>query len=331
MSARAPAAVPPEHAAAQARATGLGLGAVLLWAALAALTTLAGPVPPFQLAAMTFALGTLVGLVWAAVRRQSLAGLASVPAGAWALGVYGLLAFHVCYFLALRHAPALEASLIVYLWPLLIVLFSGFLPRALGGRRLGWPHIVGALLGLAGAAVILAGGSGSGSNRGAGLGAGPAMGLGGHALGYALAMAAALIWASYSVASRVYLAVPSTSVIGACAATAVGATLLHLALEVTSWPSSPSAWLAVLGLGLGPVGLAFYLWDEGMKRGDMRLLGVASYATPLLSTLLLALLGLGRAHAGTWLAALLVTVGALLASHPQWLFTSAAKNETPRP
>ncbi|MDX2158102.1 MAG: DMT family transporter, partial [Hyphomicrobiaceae bacterium] len=258
-----------------------------------------------------------VGLGWATVRGERLGVLTAVPAGAWALGVYGLLAFHVCYFLALRHAPALEASLIVYLWPLLIVLMSAWLPARLSGRRLGWWHIGGALLGLAGAVVILAGGD-----------ARPATSAGGTAAGYALALAAALIWSSYSVASRHYQHVPSSAVTGSCASTAVGAALLHLALEATVWPATPMAWLAVLGLGLGPVGLAFYIWDEGVKRGDIRLLGVASYATPLLSTLLLAALGLGRAHASIWLAAGLVTAGALLAGREQ--LRPAGKDPAPK-
>ena len=97
-------------------------------------------------------------------------------------------------------------------------------------------------------------------------------------------------------------------------AQAAGAALLHLALETTVLPATPGAWLAIAMLGIGPVGLAFYLWDEGMKRGDIRLLGVASYSTPLLSSLLLAGLGLGEATSMIWVAALLITAGALLAS-----------------
>lgn len=282
-------------------ATLLGLGAVALWAILAALTTLAGAIPPFQLATMTFAIGTMVGLIWAAATRQSLAALRSVPAGQWALGVYGLLAFHVCYFFALQKAPALEASLVIYLWPLLIVLFSGLLPRGLGGRDLAWWHIAGAILGFAGSALIL-------------VDAGSKGGAAGSFTGYALALAAAFIWSSYSVASRLFSAVPSIAVIGSCGATAVGAGLLHALTETWIWPGGAAAWLAILGLGLGPVGLAFYLWDEGMKHGEMRLLGVASYATPLISTVVLAGLGLGTATPRLWIAALLITGGALLAS-----------------
>jgi drug/metabolite transporter (DMT)-like permease len=283
------------------RATGLGLVAVLLWAALAALTALAGPIPPFQLAAMTFATGTLVGVAWARLKGQPLAVLAEVPLASWCLGVYGLLGFHACYFFALQAAPPLEASLIVFLWPLLLVLMSGALPKTLGGAGLRWWHVAGALLELSGTVLMLMSKGGS-------------IQLSGSALGYVAAVAAALIWSSYSVASRFFAGVPSTAVMGSCALTMLGALVFHLSLETTVWPDTLASWLAILALGLGPVGMAFYLWDEGMKHGDIRLLGVAAYATPLLSTVILAVLGLGTATPAVWLAALLITAGALLAS-----------------
>jgi drug/metabolite transporter (DMT)-like permease len=287
--------------AAISRATLLGLGAVLLWAVLAALTALAGTIPPFQLAAMTFAVGTAVGLIWTRVTGQTLVVLRDVPMGAWLLGVFGLLGFHVCYFFALQSAPVLVVSTIVYLWPLLIVLMTGLLPATAGGGPLRWWHLAGAALGFGGAALLLVDGAGRPEFVGSGA-------------GVVAAFAAAIIWSSYSVASRLYARVPSIAVIGSCAATTLGAGVLHFALEATVLPTSAGAWLAVLGLGLGPVGLAFYLWDEGMKHGDIRLLGVASYATPLVSALILWALGLGTAGRMLWVAAILITVGALVAS-----------------
>lgn len=289
-------------------ATALGLIAVLLWGVLAALAAGAGSIPPFQLNAMTFALGTLVGVGYARLRHTPLA-LTTIPAGAWALGVYGLLAFHAAYFFALQNAPVMEVSLIVYLWPLLIVLFSGLLPKRLGGGPLHWWHVAGALLAFAGVALIIVGGA-----------TGPDFSRGG--IGMAAGLLAAFIWSSYSVASRLYADVPSSAVTGFCAATALGSLLLHLLLEQTVWPSTALQWLSIIGCGLGPVGLAFYVWDEGMKRGDIRLLGVASYATPLISTLVLAGLGLGRATPRIILAAVLVTAGA-------WLASRKAPIETP--
>jgi drug/metabolite transporter (DMT)-like permease len=282
-----------------------GLVAVLLWASLAALTTYAGAIPPLQLAAMTFAVGTLVGIGYAWATGERLGPvLRAVPAGAWALGVYGLLVFHACYFYALQHAPPIEVSLIVFLWPLLIVLISGLLPARLGGRPLHWWHVAGALLAFAGTVSIPLSVAGR-------------PGFGGSLSGYVAALAAALIWSSYSVASRIYRRVPSSAVVGSCAVTAFGSWLLHLALEPTVWPASPTSWAAVIGLGLGPVGLAFYVWDRGMKHGNIQLLGAISYATPLMSTMIMAALDLGEANGTLWIAAALVTTGALIAASDQ--------------
>jgi drug/metabolite transporter (DMT)-like permease len=296
-------------------ATRMGFAAIALWAILASLTTLAGPVPPFQLSAMTFATGTLTGLGYAFVTGQSLAGLRLVSPRSLAFGVYGLLGFHVCYFFALQNAPALEASLIVYLWPLFIVVLSGILPRRLGGSVLRWWHVLGALLGFVGTAAILFGHSG-------GITAAP-----GATTGYALAFAAALIWSSYSVGLRFFASVPSVGVIASCAATTAGAFLLHLATERWVWPATLTAWLAIAGLGVGPTGLAFYLWDDAMKRGNIRLLGVMSYATPLASTLVLAVLGLGALRSNLGVATVLISVGALVAGlGGQW---SSANEKRP--
>jgi drug/metabolite transporter (DMT)-like permease len=121
----------------------------------------------------------------------------------------------------------------------------------------------------------------------------------GHAWGFASALAAAITWAAYSVLSRRLATVPSEAVGSFCGATAVLAALCHLALESTVWPTG-CQWLAVLAMATGPVGFAFFAWDIGMKRGDIRVLGACGYLTPLLSTGLL--VAFGRAHA-SWLLA----------------------------
>jgi drug/metabolite transporter (DMT)-like permease len=290
-----------QPAASSHQATRFGLGAILLWASLAALTTACADIPPFQLAAMTFAIATGVGIAWTWSTERTLRPLLRPSLPALGLGLYGLLAFHVCYFFALQRAPAIEASLIIYLWPLLIVVLAAGLPVASGGTRLEWRHLLGALMGLAGTAlIILARPESPGAAR--------------HVDGYILAGLAAFIWASYSVASRLLSSTPTATVTTSCAATAIGAYFLHRVLEAPVLPATVSGWLAIAALGLGPVGLAFYLWDEGMKRGDIRLLGVASYATPLLSTVLLAALGIGSIGVSVALAAVLITAGAALAS-----------------
>lgn len=276
-------------------ATSIGFVAVLLWALLAVLTVGTAPVPPFQLNAMCFAIGGVLGLVWT-LSTGGLAELRKPPLIVYLFGTAGLFGYHFLYFSALRIAPAAEASLIAYLWPLLIVIFSGLLP----GERLRPMHVIGALVGFCGAAVIV-GQSGNGFDMAA-------------LPGYGLALLCALTWSSYSVISRKFGSVPTSSVTVFCIATAVLSLPAHLIWEVTAWPQTTVGWLSVLGLGLGPVGLAFYVWDIGVKRGDIQLLGVASYAAPLLSTGAMIAVGYATLSASLVLAAGLITAGAALAA-----------------
>lgn len=303
-------------------ATGLGFVAILLWALLASFTKMVGAVPPFQIMAISFALASLCGFLFSARSQGGLLKLfKSVPPTAWLLGISGLFGFHFFYFLALQSAPAIEASLISYLWPLLIVLFSalpfmtGIAPKPGHKSGLRWWHILGALMGLAGTALILLSTpeNRTDPNLSASLStSGSTSSL--PWFGYGSALMAALSWSSYSVLSRRFASVPSAAVTGFCLITAILAALCHLALEQTVWPLAPLQWLGVIGLGLGPVGLAFYVWDAGMKHGDMRILGGASYLAPLLSTFLLVALGLGQATLMLWVACALTTGGALFAA-----------------
>lgn len=279
----------------RAAATLIGFSAILLWSLLAALTAAAGPVPAFQMNAMCFGIGaSAAALLW--LRRPERARALRQPLHVWAHGVVGLFGYHALYFAALRLAPPAEASLVNYLWPLLIVLFSSLLP----GERLRAVHVAGALIGFAGVATI---------SVNADLSARPE-----HALGYALAFAAALFWSAYSVLSRRMASVPTDAVVGFCAATALLSLLCHLVFETTVWPASAGAWAAVVGLGLGPVGAAFYAWDIGCKRGDIGLLGVTAYAAPVLSTLALVAGGFAQPAWALWLACGLIVLGAVVAS-----------------
>lgn len=302
------------------RGTLIGATAVLLWATLAGLTTLSGDIPPFQLLAMSFSLAFLVGVgLWIWENRQAgpernppfgeeSPGEASpakkpalrerfrLPAAVWALGIYGLFGYHFAYFMALRLAPPVEAGLIAYLWPLLIVLMAALLP----GERLRGYQAAGAFISFGGAALLVTRGQGLQFDRQ-------------YALGYAFALACAVIWSSYSVLSRRAGAVPTSAVGAFCGVTAVLALACHLLFENTIQPAGEQ-WVAVLLLGLGPVGAAFYTWDYGVKRGNIQTLGTFAYAAPLLSTGLLVVLGLAEA---TWVlgaAAILITGGAVVAS-----------------
>lgn len=285
---------------ARRRATLVGALAPLLWAALALLVVEAQPIPPFQLVFITFGIAFLLALgkwlVEAARGGPSPLSHLRLPWQAWAVGVGGLFGYHFLYFNALARAPAVEASLICYLWPLLVVAFSVLMP----GERLRWFHAVGTLAGLVGAGLLV--------TKGEALGFDPR-----YLAGYLFALACAFTWAGYSHLSRRLARIPSDAVGVFCGATAILGLLFHRLTETWVAPDAGN-WLAILLLGVGPVGAAFFFWDWGVKRGDIQALGALSYLSPLLSTLLL--IAAGRA-APSWVlaaACLLIVGGAALAA-----------------
>ncbi len=277
----------------QRNATAIGFTAVLMWALLALFTIGSAPVPPFLLNALTFGIGGTLGLIW--TLRNGIDRLRGIPWRVYAFGIIGLFGYHALYFTAFRIAPSAETGLMAYLWPLFIVLFASFLP----GERLRPMVILGALIAFAGAALIVMG-------RDAGGAATP--------LGLFLGFLCAITWAGYSTLSRRLGDVPTESVTIYCLGTALLSALVHPLVEETVWPQDALGWLAVLALGIGPVGAAFFTWDIGMKKGDIQLLGVASYAAPLLSTLALIVAGIATASWTILAAAVLITAGAALAA-----------------
>ncbi|WP_342643667.1 aromatic amino acid exporter YddG [Rhodoligotrophos ferricapiens] len=278
------------------KATAIGIIAILLWASLALLTVSAGDIPRFELLTLTFTVAFVSGL--AALTLQGRRGLHQLkqPLAPWLTAFIGIFAYHALYFFALSAAPPAQASLIAFLWPLLIVLLSSLAAR----QRLRVAHLAGALLGLAGTATLLLDKDTGPIELDA-------------AAGYVAALACALVWSSYSVYNRRFEATPSGMLVGVCGAVALAGALCHLLLEETIAPGA-TQWATIIALGIGPAGLAFLAWDYGTKHGNLSLLGALSYIAPLVSTLLL--IGAGRAQA-TWPVAIglvLIIGGAVIAT-----------------
>jgi drug/metabolite transporter (DMT)-like permease len=278
-------------------ATLAGGAAILLWSTLALLAAGATRIPPLQLVCLTFSVASVLGLGYALARRVNVFGAARRHPGALLLTTAALGGYHFFYFVALANAPVVDASLIAYLWPLLIVVFAA----TLGGARVTRWHCLGVALGLAGAALVIAA-------RGT-LAASPHF-----LLGYGAALACAFIWSGYSVANRRHAGAPTELVALACALVALAAAPAHLYFETFALPSDRE-WPSILLLGAGPVGAAFFLWDHGTKRGRIALLGALSYAAPVLSTAFLVAAGdaMPTWHIGA--GCVLVAGGAALAAY----------------
>jgi drug/metabolite transporter (DMT)-like permease len=261
------------------------LGAIVLWASLASLGVSLRHVPPFLLTGLALVIGSMPA--WPLARHWK------VPPRTLALGIYGLFGYHFLLFIALRLAPAVEANLVNYLWPLLIVVLA---PLFLPGLHLRPAHVLAALAGFSGAAIAILGG---GSVTGA------------WSWGYLPALGAAFIWASYSLGTRRVPAFP-TAAIGLFG---LVSGLLSLACHVLLEPRTPLSLrdgALIAAMGLGPLGAAFFLWDKALKTGDARHIGILSYLTPLASTSLLMLVTGRPLTAGIAAAAALIIGAALV-------------------
>ena len=279
-------------------ATLYALGAIALWVCVASLGVALQHLPPFLLTGMALLLGGTLALPH--VLRNPSAW--RVPPATLALGVYGLFGYHFMLFMALRLAPPVEANLINYLWPLLMVVLA---PVLLPGMRLRLVHVLAALLGFGGAALAILG-------TGRGTADGGVFALTGSAgWGYAMALAAAFMWSSYSLLTQRVAPFPTAAVGLFALVSGALAMTCHWLLEAPVSLTAQDGLLLAL-TGLGPLGGAFFLWDKALKLGDARQIGILSYITPLGSTALLMLVS-GRAW--SWsvaLAALLIMAAAVL-------------------
>jgi len=288
-----------------------GVFAILLWSTLASLGVMADKIPPFQLNAMAFFVAFIIGsFLWKKQGKGIVIHL-KWPLKVWLVGVIGLFGYHFFYFSGIQNAPAIEANLINYLWPLLIVLFSSFLPN----EKLRWFHMVGVILGLIGVFFLVSKDGGFNFDLQ-------------YIEGYFYAFLAAITWGSYSVLSRLFGKVPTSAVGGFCGVTSVLSLFCHLLFETTVTVTFNEL-LVVIAIGLGPVGGAFYVWDYAVKHGDIQLLGTLAYAIPLLSTFLLVLLGLSEPSPIIWIACFFIVLGSLISSleHFKKLYSRIAKKE----
>lgn len=275
----------------------LALAAIALWASLAVLGLSLKHIPPFLLTGLALVIGSVPA--WTFFRQWR------VTKTALALGIYGLFGFHFLLFIALRHAPPVEANLVNYLWPLGIVVMA---PLFLPGTRLSAMHLVAACAGFIGAGVAILGDKLVQHGISGVVDAG-------FAWGYIPAAGSAFIWASYSLAGKRLASTGRgfpTAAIGLFGLVSGMLSLLCHALAEPATALSGRDWALVTVMGLGPLGAAFFLWDAALKKGDARQIGILSYITPLAST---ALLMVVTAQPLTWsigLATLLILGAAVV-------------------
>jgi drug/metabolite transporter (DMT)-like permease len=280
----------------------LGGIAVLMWGALPLLRLMAEEIPPLQLTTMSLFMAAVVtsGLHLRGQHRVQAKPKNRSPAGrdVWLAALF-LLGAVVFYFAALASGPAAEVTLVTYMWPLglsaAVCMKTGRLP----GMRMS----TGVLLSFAGAALALLSaheGSGGGSS-------------GVHGIwGYILGLSSGLCWLGYSILlKRLPLDLGLHAHVFSIAG--LGAGVLHLVLETTALHVSAAVLLPAAIIGIGPYGLAFLAWGQGLRFGHPGLLSALCYTVPIVATTLLVLAGMETWRTELAIAAVAVSCGAWMA------------------
>ncbi|SBS30260.1 Aromatic amino acid exporter YddG [Marinomonas spartinae] len=289
------------------QATGIGFIAIFLWSSLALFTSQIGSVPPMLTIAITFSMASVFLTIVYFVRGELVQSWKDTPLKSMLLSGASYFFYHFFYFYALQHSPTLLAGILAYSWPLLIIM-------CLSSRKLStfnWSHFIGGIIALMGTGLMIHSSTqmstilDTTSNHNTSTS--PTI------LGYFSAFIASLIWGSYSLANRRHSSVPSSCVLWNCIVAALFSVSFHLVLEPHVYNFSQDTWIAILGLGFGPIGVAFLCWDIGTKRGDLSLLGVLSYTAPALSILWTALFGEQTIVNEQIIAGAIVVIGVLIA------------------
>jgi len=274
-------------------ATLYGFMAIGLWGTLALLGVITADIPAFQLLSLCFAISAMIVVIKRVIIKKPVFSKPTLTKTQWLVGIVGLFGFHFCYFMALKFAPVIEVSLIVYLWPLLLAILVANKQNRLRA-------LIGGCLGFIGIAFIIVGNGELTLNNE-------------YRIGYLLAAICAIIWGCYSW----FLSTSNNEVedIGwLSVAVAILAFIAHWQLETSNWSFSLSEWAGILLLGLGPVGGAFYLWDVSLKNGNKQLLASLSFSTPLISSVILAIAGFNNWSVNIVIALTLILLGAVIAN-----------------
>ena len=307
----APSAVPPS--AAYQRAPWIGLAAVLCWSTSVGLfRSVAEHLGPIGGAACVFTLSALlVTLRFGLPRVAQLRAMH--PAYLWGCGLVFVL-YEIALSLSLGYASnrtqTLELGMINYLWPSLTIVLA----TVFGLQRFHAGLVPGVLLAMCGIVLVLKGdGHLSVQSLWANVQSNP--------LAYGLAFAAAWLWPCYSVLSKRF---------------SQGANALSLFLWIVSAVllvkygiSSEGAlhwtWPAALQLGLlsGLTALGYSCWDHGIRHGNLTVMAVGSYFTPVLSALVGTVWLQVQPGWSFWQGVALVTLGSLIC----WWCTRQPRNK----
>lgn len=288
------------------QATIIGFFAIFLWSSLALFTTQVESIPPLLSLAITFGIASIFCLVINFIRGDLLHSWKKTPHRVKLLGGLSFFFYHFCYFYAFQHMPSFQAGIITSVWPLLIVLMMA---RS-KGKTIKWGHLIGASIAFLGTVMIIHSGSQLSTIQNTTRNIPETQAT---TLAYVAAVSCSLIWGGYALINRQLSNVPSCSILWYCLITTVLAIISHFMFEVSVWTLSQNTWISLIGLGFGPIGIAFFCWDIGVKHGNLSLLGVLCFTAPGLSVIWLALFGSNDITHLQLTACFIIACGALFA------------------
>lgn len=250
----------------------IGLGALAIWALTAPLLIQLERIPPFQLLTITsgvaFLLTTFnltVAGKWRSIQQSPIIWIGGI--GCFALS-------EIPYVISFHFAPAAHVDLINYLWPLFVGLFSLLMSR--GKFSIG--NLLSICLGFLGAIILIL-------DRPHFSEISPET-----LFGYSLAFCSALGWGLYAIFSKYYQEIPTSMVGIYCGAICLISLITHLFFEEMIIPTLSEAWVLIF-IGLAISGLSYLMWDYSIKKGNIHLLSLLAYFTPIATLCFLILSG----------------------------------------
>lgn len=273
----------------------IGCGALAVWSLYALVVSeLVNNLPVFETLFLMFATGFVAMSIRITLKKRW--HLLKQPLWIWIVGILGVCGSDIAYVTAVKYAPPAHVDFIDYLWPFLVILFTSFLPK----ERFTWQHLIGGFLGLLGVFLLLTGGKGLLGFQNS------------YLQGYLLALTAALIWSTYTVVSRNHPETPIEMIGMYCGIGMLLSGGLHCQFETWVMPSgSQGVMVGLLGLSSG---IAYLLWSYGTQKGNIKLLSVLAYFTPVISMGLLVFCGKEPMSFALVLACLLVLSGVVIGS-----------------
>lgn len=261
------AGTPPEAAVIR-RATLIGFLATLGWACYGALVVATDQTPPVLALAIFFTAAALTLLGRRLWLGYGVTDLFRMPWSTVGLGFFGLFGNNLLFVLAFTSgANPVSVNIVAFSWPVMmtaIVLLVGL-------ARATWWDALAMVLGFVGFVAI--------SYDGTTLALHP---------GLIMAAAGALLWALYSALRRVVPVGVPDAMTAFTSLSAIAAWATHFVIG-EPFQSSSDDLIALIVVGILPVGLANLMWDYGTRLGDPVLLAGLSFLEPLLASSLIAL------------------------------------------